>query len=109
MYLPEKLRGTLSIFGEKGTVRIGGVALNKVLDWKFADGLDDEEQVKQLVNYEDPESVYGYGHTPLYSDFINAVFEDKEPTSILKMVKRQWKSCLASINPESLELQLSFP
>jgi len=76
---PKNLEETLSIFGERGTVRIGGVALNKILEWKFADGLDDEEQVKQLVNYEDPESVYGYGHTPLYTDFIDAVLQNKEP------------------------------
>jgi len=44
---PKNLEETLSIFGERGTVRIGGVALNKILEWKFADGLDDEEQVKQ--------------------------------------------------------------
>jgi len=38
MYLPEKLRGNIEHIRRKGTVRIGGVALNKILDWKFADG-----------------------------------------------------------------------
>jgi len=108
MYLPEKLRETLSIFGERGTIRIGGVALNKILDWKFADRLDDEEQVKQLVNYEDPKVFTAMATLLCTLTSSMQCLRTKNPTSILKMGKRQWKSCLAFINPANLELQWSF-
>jgi len=106
---PKNLEETLSIFGERGTVRIGGVALNRILDWKFADGLDDEEQVKQLVNYEDPESVYGYGHTPLYSDFIDAVLENKGPYIHPEDGKKAVEVVLGIYKSRKLGAPVEFP
>jgi len=99
----------LSIFGEKGTVRIGGVALNKIIDWKFADGLDAEEQVKQMVNYEDPESVYGHGHTPLYADFIEAVLNDKDPYILPEEGKKAVEVVLGIYKSRKLEAPVFFP
>jgi len=88
---PKNLEETLSIFGEKGTVRIGGVALNKILDWKFAEGLDDEEQVKELVNYEDPKVFTVTAILLCTQTSSMQCLRTKGPTSILKMGKRQWK------------------
>jgi len=99
----------LSIFGERGTVRIGGVALNKILDWKFADGLDDEEQGKQLVNDEDPESGYGDDHTPLYADFIDAVLEDKEPYIHAEGGKKAVEVVLGIYKSRKLGAPVEFP
>jgi len=106
---PKNLEETLSIFGEKGTVRIGGVALNKILDWKFADGLDNEEQVKELVNYEDPESVYGYGQTPLYTDFIEAVLQDRETYIHPEDGKREVEVVLGIYKSRKIEGPVEFP
>ncbi len=72
---PKNLEETLSIFGEKGTVVIGGLAVNKIKTWQFADERDyDKEDENTEID-----SVYGKGHTPLYKNFIDAVNESKEP------------------------------
>ncbi len=57
--------GSITILGEKGTVRIGGVAVNQIQHWEFADSQPEDEQVK-TASYATP-SVYGPGH-PLYYD-----------------------------------------
>lgn len=72
---PKNLEETLSVFGENGTVVIGGLAVNKIQTWQFADERDyDKEDDSTEVD-----SVYGNGHTPLYSDFIIAINNNTEP------------------------------
>mgnify|MGYP000867207059 CR=1 FL=1 len=72
---PKNLEETLSIFGEKGTVVIGGLAVNEIKTWQFADKRDYDEQDETV----EIDSVYGKGHTPLYRDFIDAINENREP------------------------------
>ncbi|MBQ9361173.1 MAG: Gfo/Idh/MocA family oxidoreductase [Lachnospiraceae bacterium] len=75
---PKNLEETLYIFGEKGTVKAGGQSVNIIEEWNFSDMLDDPEQVKARF-HENPPSVYGYGHTPLYADMIHAIQQDRQP------------------------------
>ncbi|MDD3428413.1 MAG: Gfo/Idh/MocA family oxidoreductase [Oscillospiraceae bacterium] len=75
---PQNLEETLYLFGEKGTVKAGGKSVNVIEEWRFADGLDDPETVKQTY-HENPPTVYGFGHTPLYADVINAIETDRQP------------------------------
>lgn len=74
----ENLEETLTIIGEKGTVSIGGLAVNKIEIWRFADNIDSEEDVIAKCN-RDIDTVYGSGHTPLYKDMIAAIEKDQEP------------------------------
>lgn len=62
---PKNMEGSITILGEKGTVRIGGVAVNEVQTWVFAEPHADDEKIKS-ASYETT-SVYGFGH-PLYYD-----------------------------------------
>lgn len=73
---PKNLEETLTIVGSKGTIVIGGTAVNKVDTWRV-DG-DSEEEMKK-IDCGDPNSVYGYGHEALYKDFIEAIEEDRKP------------------------------
>lgn len=66
---PKNLEETLTILGEKGTVVIGGTALNEIKTWQFADGLDTLEEVRAQCDSQ-IDSVYGWGHRPLYADFL---------------------------------------
>lgn len=75
---PKNLEETLTILGEKGTVIIGGIALNKILVWDFEDKRESLEQVQKAVNSED-ENIYGKGHTPLYEDFIHSIRNNRSP------------------------------
>lgn len=62
---PKNLEGSITILGEKGTVRIGGMAVNEVQHWEFDEADADDVMVKE-ASYETT-SVYGFGH-PLYYD-----------------------------------------
>jgi len=62
---PKNLEGSITILGEKGTVKIGGVAVNEIQHWEFTEKRDYDNQIK-TANYETT-SVYGFGH-PLYYD-----------------------------------------
>lgn len=72
---PKNLEETLSIFGEKGTVVIGGLAVNEIKTWQFADKRDYDRQDYNV----EVDDVYGEGHTPLYKDFIDAINDNREP------------------------------
>ena len=62
---PKNMEGSITILGETGTVRIGGVAVNEIQRWEFESSHDMDRQVSE-ANYETT-SVYGFGH-PLYYD-----------------------------------------
>lgn len=75
---PKNLEETLYIFGEQGTVKIGGKSVNIIEEWMFEDNRDNSEEVKEKY-HEDPPTVYGFGHNPLYADVIEAIQDDREP------------------------------
>lgn len=62
---PKNYEGSITVLGEKGTVRIGGVAVNEIQHWQFAEPLEEDAHV-QDASYKTT-SVYGFGH-PLYYD-----------------------------------------
>lgn len=75
---PKNLEETLNIFGERGTVCIGGLAVNKFEVWRFADAMESETEILKQQQ-EDPDTVYGFGHIPLIKDMIEAIKCDREP------------------------------
>lgn len=68
---PRNLEGSITIIGEKGTVRIGGVAVNEIQHWEFADTDPEDEKIKN-ANYETT-SVYGFGHPLYYKNVIDVM------------------------------------
>ncbi len=74
---PKNLEGSITIIGEKGTVRIGGVAVNEIQHWEFAEPHADDELVKQ-ASYETT-SVYGFGHPAYYDNVIKVLRGEAEP------------------------------
>ncbi len=71
---PKNFEGSITILGEKGTVRIGGVAVNEVQHWEFADRQPEDDQIGQ-ASYETT-SVYGFGHPLYYRNVIEALRGD---------------------------------
>lgn len=74
---PKNLEGSITILGEKGSVRVGGVAVNEIQHWQF----EDEREYDKLVhdaNYE-TQSVYGFGHPLYYKNVIDALRGTAEP------------------------------
>ena len=72
---PKNYEGSITILGEKGTVRIGGLAVNEIQHWEFEDEQPEDEQIKS-ANYQTT-SVYGFGH-PLYYDNVINTLQGKE-------------------------------
>ena len=74
---PSNLEGSITILGEKGTVRIGGVAVNEVERWEFADADEDDLKVRD-ASYQTT-SVYGHGHPLYYDNVIKVLRGEAEP------------------------------
>lgn len=91
---PKNLEETLYIFGETGTAKAAGTSDNIIEEWRFADGLDDPEEVKARFS-ENPPNVYGFGHTPLYADVIDSIRNHREPLVDAEAGKRALELVLA--------------
>jgi UDP-N-acetyl-2-amino-2-deoxyglucuronate dehydrogenase len=74
---PKNFEGSITVFGERGTVRVGGVAVNEIEHWEFADQRPEDEQVRQ-ASYQTT-SVYGFGHPLYYENVIKALRGEAEP------------------------------
>jgi UDP-N-acetyl-2-amino-2-deoxyglucuronate dehydrogenase len=74
---PRNLEGSITLLGEKGTVKIGGTAVNKVETWQFAD-YDDDDKLVESTSYT-PSSVYGHGHEGYYRNVISVLRGDAQP------------------------------
>jgi UDP-N-acetyl-2-amino-2-deoxyglucuronate dehydrogenase len=74
---PQNLEGSITILGETGTVRVGGVAVNDIQVWQFADQRDYDAQTQQ-ANYETT-SVYGFGHPLYYQNVVDVLRGRAEP------------------------------
>jgi predicted dehydrogenase len=73
---PKDLEGSLSILGEKGSVEIGGFAVNKIIHWNFNEKIEGDEDVKK--NYsENPPNVYGFGHQAYYEHVVDCILNNK--------------------------------
>ena len=74
---PKNLEETLYLFGETGTVKLGGTSTNNIDVWDFADEEEADEKNKGLQ--EVTSNVYGNGHTSLFADVIDAIEHNRKP------------------------------
>ena len=74
---PKNLEETLYMFGENGTVKIGGTSTNNIDVWDFADETEADAKNKGLE--EVTSNVYGNGHTSLFADVMDAIENDRNP------------------------------
>jgi UDP-N-acetyl-2-amino-2-deoxyglucuronate dehydrogenase len=74
---PRNLEGSITILGEKGTVKIGGTAVNKVEHWIFSDYDDDDKLVESATT--NPPNVYGLGHEGYYRNVLSVLRGQARP------------------------------
>jgi len=74
---PKNYEGSITILGEKGTVKVGGVAVNRIEKWEFEE-YDDDDRLIVESNY-NPPNVYGLGHIPYYKNVIAALNGKADP------------------------------
>ena len=74
---PKNLEETLYLFGENGTVKLGGTSCNNIDVWNFADAEEGDQGKAGLE--EATSNVYGNGHTSLFADMMEAIRDDRKP------------------------------
>lgn len=106
---PQNLEETLYLFGESGTIKLGGTSTNHIDVWDFADERAADAENRKLC--EPTSNVYGNGHTALYADMIDAIVQDRIPYvdavagwNALEMVLAVYQSA-ASGKPVSFPLK----
>lgn len=106
---PKNLEETLYLFGETGTVKIGGTSTNNIDVWNFAD--EGEADAKNKGLQEATSNVYGNGHTSLFADMMEAIEYNRKPyvdavagRNALEMVLAIYKS-MQTCQPVKLPLQ----
>lgn len=106
---PKNLEETLYMFGETGTVKLGGTSCNNIDVWNFADENEHDSDVSGLQ--EATSNVYGNGHTSLFADVIDSIKNDRKPyvdavagRNALEMVLAIYKSQLTG-QPVKLPLK----
>lgn len=105
---PRNLEETLYLFGEKGTVKAGGTSVNVIEEWRFSDQLDDPGQVVRDYG-ENPPNIYGFGHSPLYADVIDAIKSDRDPYVTGEAGRRALELVLAIYKSQKTGLPVKLP
>lgn len=107
---PNNLEGSITILGETGSVRIGGMAVNEIQHWQFADTRDYDQQI-EAANYETT-SVYGFGHPLYYQNVIDTLRGEAEPETDgregLKSLELLIAAYLSARDSTTVSLPLAF-
>ena len=104
---PKNLEETLYIFGEKGTVKLGGTSANNIDVWQFADYSREDDAVRELK--EATSNVYGNGHTRLWADMIKAIEENRAPYVDARAGRRALETVLAIYKSQLTNAPVKFP
>ncbi len=75
---PENLEGSVAVFGERGSLKVGGVALSRKSIWKIGGELEHERE-RLTRDQVDPATIYGTSHRAVIEDMIEAITSDRQP------------------------------
>ncbi len=104
---PKNLEGSVTIIGEKGTVKVGGVAVNKFEKWEFAE-YDDDDKLVTESNYEPP-NVYGFGHTAYYRNVLDVLQGKCEPNTDGRSGRKSLELILAIYKSAQRGIRVALP
>src|SRR5690242_10362111 len=76
---PRNMEGSITVIGERGTVKVGGTALNRIEHWEFAEYDDIDREAELLRAAPNPLSVYGSGHRPYYENVVAVLRGEAAP------------------------------
>jgi predicted dehydrogenase len=91
---PQNLEGSIALFGERGSVKVGGTALNRKEFWKI-EGMIEKEREILMSEAVDPPSVYGYSHREQIADLLDAIAEQRSPATPGSEARRSVELVLA--------------
>ncbi len=71
---PRNMEGSITIIGEYGTAKVGGMAVNRIEKWEFKE-YDDDDRLVESADYQPP-NVYGYGHYAYYQNVLDTLLKN---------------------------------
>ena len=93
---PKNIEGSIAIIGDKGSAKVGGIAVNE-FEYAFFENDSDEQSIKEY-NYK-PDSVYGFGHNLYYTNMLDNLINNKKAIcdgesglSSIKIINAAYKS-----------------
>lgn len=104
---PKNLEETLYLFGQNGTVKIGGTSTNNIDVWEFADQRPEDKGMQGMQ--ETTSNVYGNGHTAVYADMVEAVANDRPPYIDAEAGRRALEMILAMYQSAATGMPVKLP
>ena len=104
---PKNLEETLYIFGEKGTVKVGGTSTNNIEVWDFATEDSEDSFIREIK--EETSNVYGNGHTSLFANMIDSIKNNKTPYVDMYAGKRALEVVLAIYKSQKEGCSVKLP
>jgi predicted dehydrogenase len=94
---PRDIEGSITVLGDKGSVKIGGFAANEAELWEFDKPEEEDKTITDKSTI--PPNVYGFGHISLYKNIIDSLLDNKkalicgeEGAKSIKLVEAIYKS-----------------
>jgi len=104
---PKNYEGSLTIMGETGMVKIGGIAVNKVECWEFKDYDDDDRLIETAQT--NPTSVYGFGHRGYLQHVVDALRGNREPDIDGREGRKSLELILAMYESAKIGKRIALP
>jgi len=104
---PKNWEGSITIMGEKGTVKIGGIAVNKIEKWDFQDYDDDDKLIETAAT--DPKSVYGFGHKGYLEDVVQVLEGKAEVKTDGRAGRKSLELILAMYQSAKTGMRVALP
>jgi UDP-N-acetyl-2-amino-2-deoxyglucuronate dehydrogenase len=104
---PRNYEGSITIMGEYGTVKIGGVAVNKVDHWEFKDYDDDDKLIENAAT--NPTSVYGFGHQGFLQNVVDSLSGKATPNTDGRSGRKSLELILAMYESAKTGKKIALP
>lgn len=104
---PRNYEGSITIMGEHGTVKIGGVAVNKVEHWQFKEYDDDDKEIENANT--NPASVYGFGHLGYLQNVVDVLHGIATPNTDGRSGRKSLELILAMYESAKTGQKVSLP
>jgi UDP-N-acetyl-2-amino-2-deoxyglucuronate dehydrogenase len=106
---PRNYEGSLTLMGERGTVKVGGTAVNRVEHWSFAEYDDDDKAVETGTVNTNPSSVYGFGHEGYYRNVAAVLRGEAIPDTDGREGRKSLELILAIYESAATGRQINLP
>ena len=106
---PRNLEGSVTILGEKASVKVGGTALNRIETWEFAEYHDIDREAELLRGAPNPLSVYGSGHKPYYENVVRVLRGEAAPETDGREGRKSLELILGIYESARAEREIALP